>query len=328
MRRHDLQDSAGASLGLDFTLEPGESRRPARFRIEAGQGRIAVCVDERDHAFARVQRGYQGLWLALADRDSVGLLPPIESAAVRALPVLGAPTYLARWTRFFADRLLAAHVLEPGRFALTAAFDPALSPKSPLPICERAPQAVSRVYDLARTATTPAVDWKSWWLNGSGQVFRLRRAPRPDAARVKAWRKHARAGSLPPVLVAYVSGLDLFALLDGHDRLEAALAEHLPPPVLVLWRVREEPTYIDIEVQAAVVRELAIRREDRRSRRGKLDVDAENRVLLRTFPEATYLYTKTRAYPLRDEALAWEKRVRARVAGPVDARFFSGEAGP
>lgn len=241
------------------------------------------------------------------------------------LPRLGDPRYLARWTRFFADRAMVANALETGRYAITAAFDPQLSAKPTLPLCAAAPQVVTRAYHLSSTLTTSTVGWKSWWLNGSGDVVPLRRPSPPDAARTKVWRKRAREGALPPLLLFYVSGLDLFVLLDGHDRLAAAQAEGVTPPVLVLWRVREEPTYLDAEVQAAVLRELSIRREDRRGRRGKLDTEAENAVLRRTFPGPTYFYTKTRAWPLRQDDAAWEERARRAIAGPVDARFFSGE---
>lgn len=325
MRRHDLEDERGASRGLDFAIERTCLSARSRLRIEAGTRRIVIVVDGIDRAFARIHRAYAGLWLALSDHDVLQLLPPLTAEETRELPRLGDPTYLARWTRFFADRLQHANTLEEGRYALTAAFDPKLSAKSPLPIWEPAPWAVQRALELAGTASGPAVSWKSWWTNGSGRVLRLRRPSPPDAARVKAWRKRAREGALPPVLLFYVSGLDLFAILDGHDRLAAALAEKAPPPLLVAWRVREEPTYIDRDVQAAVVRELSIRREDRRGRRGPLDTDAENAVLRRTFPAGTYLYTKSRAWPLREDAEAWEARVRRGVAAPIDWRFFSGE---
>lgn len=325
MRREDFQDDRGASVGLDFTVERADLIAPARLRIEAGAQRIAVTVGGVDHALAHIAPGHAGVWLALADRGTLGLLSPITTEEARDMPRQTDPAYLGRWTRFFADRSIAANALETGRYALTAAFDPKLSAKPPLPVCERAPQVVTRVYELSSSLTTLAVAWKSWWLNGNGQVVRLRRSSSPDAARVKVWRKRAREGALPPVLLSYVSGLDLFALIDGHDRLAAAVAEGIAPPLLVLWRVREEPAYVDAEAQAAVVRELSIRREDRRGRRGKLDTEAENAVLRRTFPAPTYLYTKTRAWPLRDDEAAWEARVRRAVAGSIDPRFFSGE---
>lgn len=37
-----------------------------------------------------------------------------------------------------------------------------------------------------------------------------------------------------PALVLRVSGLDMFLLLDGHDRLQAAVQERVAPAFLVL----------------------------------------------------------------------------------------------
>jgi hypothetical protein len=55
-----------------------------------------------------------------------------------------------------------------------------------------------------------------------------------DGARVKAYRKQARDGTLPPILLWWISGLCCHVLLDGHDRFAAALAEEREPSVLVL----------------------------------------------------------------------------------------------
>ncbi|MCI3270154.1 hypothetical protein [Streptomyces cylindrosporus] len=71
-------------------------------------------------------------------------------------------------------------------------------------------------------------------------VVPLRRLSPPEAPRVKAYRKHAREGTLAPVLLWWVPALDGWLILDGHDRAVAALAEGAPPPCVVLARVREE----------------------------------------------------------------------------------------
>ncbi|WP_306337998.1 hypothetical protein [Streptomyces sp. KL118A] len=71
-------------------------------------------------------------------------------------------------------------------------------------------------------------------------VLPLRPLPAPDAPRVKAQRKHAREGTLAPVLLWWVSFLDGWLLLDGHDRAAAALAEGTPPACVELVRVPDE----------------------------------------------------------------------------------------
>ncbi|NRQ34641.1 hypothetical protein HII36_22790, partial [Nonomuraea sp. NN258] len=75
-----------------------------------------------------------------------------------------------------------------------------------------------------------------WIPSGSGQVVPLRPLPGPGDAEVTSYRAAARAGTLPPVLLWWISGLDAYVVLDGHDRLAAALAEAVEPPLLALHR--------------------------------------------------------------------------------------------
>nr|WP_260859710.1 hypothetical protein [Streptomyces cupreus] len=71
-------------------------------------------------------------------------------------------------------------------------------------------------------------------------VLPLRRLSAPAAARVKAYRKHAREGTLAPVLLWWVTFLDGWVILDGHDRAVAALAEERVPECVQLSQVPDE----------------------------------------------------------------------------------------
>ena len=73
---------------------------------------------------------------------------------------------------------------------------------------------------------------------------------------MKSWRKRAREGTLPPVLVHAVSALDMFVLLDGHDRFAAAVAEEVPVPWLHVSGLTFTPRRIDPGLQAVVAREV------------------------------------------------------------------------
>ncbi|MEU7076007.1 hypothetical protein AB0B30_38445 [Streptomyces narbonensis] len=64
------------------------------------------------------------------------------------------------------------------------------------------------------------IDW--FVHSGSWQVLPLRPMPDPGDSRVKAYPKQAREGTLPPVLLWWVSGLDCHLILDGHAGLAAA----------------------------------------------------------------------------------------------------------
>jgi hypothetical protein len=61
--------------------------------------------------------------------------------------------------------------------------------------------------------------------------------PGPDEGRVKAYRKLARDGLLPPVLTWWASGLQALVVLDGLCRLAAAQAQGIPATILVLAEV-------------------------------------------------------------------------------------------
>lgn len=105
-------------------------------------------------------------------------------------------------------------------------------------------------WELALRTGTPRYIWTSDFVSewpggqlglycggGWSGVLPLRRLSSPQAGRVKAYRKHAREGTLAPVLLWWVSFLDGCVLLDGHDRAVAALAEGRTPDCVMLTRV-------------------------------------------------------------------------------------------
>lgn len=79
-----------------------------------------------------------------------------------------------------------------------------------------------------------------WCGDGWQGVVPLRPLSPPDAPRVKAYRRQAREGTLAPVLLWWVTPLDGWLLLDGHDRAVAALLEGGTPPCVVLSRLPDE----------------------------------------------------------------------------------------
>ncbi|MEU6504814.1 hypothetical protein [Streptomyces sp. NPDC046942] len=68
-------------------------------------------------------------------------------------------------------------------------------------------------------------------------VVPLRPLSPPDSGRVKAQRRLVREGTVAPVLLWWVTFLDGWLLLDGHDRAVAALAEGRRPDCVVLTRL-------------------------------------------------------------------------------------------
>ncbi|GAA3396258.1 hypothetical protein [Streptomyces roseoviridis] len=110
--------------------------------------------------------------------------------------------------------------------------------------------------DLVRDWPTAHLDWNDGW-NG---VLPLRPLSAPGDPRVKAYRRQAREGVLPPVLLWWLSPFDGWAVLDGHDRAVAALAEGRDPDTVVLVRVEDES---EVARRAA---DLLGRHEDLRAR--------------------------------------------------------------
>lgn len=137
-------------------------------------------------------------------------------------------------------------------------------------------------------------------------------------------RKRARDGTLPPALATWISGLDMFLLLDGHDRRKAALLEGKAPPLLVLWHIHACPRAMNTQRQVAVLAEI----ERQRIRgRGQLGTETENALLLDAFDSRDVLRPTTRAWPLAGGLAPWEQEVSERGV-PRTHGLFSGDAPP
>jgi hypothetical protein len=76
------------------------------------------------------------------------------------------------------------------------------------------------------------------WFSMDADLVPLRPLSPTNGSRVKAWRKHVESGTLPPVLAWWVAGLSSWVILDGHDRLQAALTCDRFPPVLALHELQ------------------------------------------------------------------------------------------
>lgn len=107
--------------------------------------------------------------------------------------------------------------------------------------------------DLQAPQNVRLVDW--WW---GGYVLLARYPVEKNTGRVKWWRKKCREGTLPLILVWFIAGLGAFVILDGHDRLQAALAEGVPPSFLVLSELSEQIHTPDEEAHERILGSLAL----------------------------------------------------------------------
>ncbi|WP_327288333.1 hypothetical protein [Streptomyces sp. NBC_01198] len=221
MQRSDVTRHDGTWVGL--SLDVRERRQPGLCVFSAGQ-QLLVSQLSRPVLLAVVDEDLQGVDFWRTD-EYRSFVPPLRADMGRALA--GSPE---RWAHRFAQYLIDApdSPLHEGRWLLSC--------ESPLQRWRPAGTSHAEYWSSMVVDGHPDgyLDW--FFHSGSWEVLPLRPMPDTDDSRVKAYRKQAREGTLPPVLLWWVSGLDCHLILDGHARLTAAIAESLEPPLLQLHR--------------------------------------------------------------------------------------------
>ncbi|KPC63914.1 hypothetical protein [Streptomyces chattanoogensis] len=222
--------------GLALTVD-GPARPPLRWEVADGRRLVLLQGGDRGDrvvVLARQRVTHRGVHYARTDRYA-SPLPPLRAGLARthreACPD-DDDAWFARWANHFADGLRdsANGPLHEGDWQMTRGMPPRWDVAENW---ERLPH-----HD-------PAIGHITWFGYGDPDEDRrdllpLRPLSAPDAPRVKAYRRQYREGVLPPVLLWWVGGLDSLVLVDGHDRLAAALAEGGRPAVLALARETSE----------------------------------------------------------------------------------------
>lgn len=284
MRRSDLTAQDGGWEGL--LLEPERPARPA-LRVEVVSGRrLAILRDDEPVLLARFDDCYGVDYLRTGrHRSPVRPLRADEARRVRDLP--GPPA--ARWAHRFARELAAAPgPLHTGRWVI------------------RPWMPGSGVTSLLRPEHPDG--YLDWFSGDTEAVLPLRDLSCPRDGRVSAYRKQARAGILPPVLLWWVSGLNAHVVLDGHDRLVAALAEDDEPPLLTLHRAHDRPFPAEsllgeYDRQVASLEQVAAR-GTAGARQALADL---HRRWARRLAEAADGPARTRAWPMPGGPAAWTR---------------------
>ncbi|WP_406133037.1 hypothetical protein [Streptomyces zaomyceticus] len=217
----DVTRNDGTWVGLSLDVE--EHRRP-RLGVSCAGQQLLISQGARPVLLAVVGEHLQGVdfWRTDAYRSAV---PPLRADTARALA--GSPE---RWAHRIARHLVDSPdgPLHGGRWLL--------SPESPLPRGRHGGTSHAEHWSSMLVEGHPD-GYIDWYDHSVGwEVLPLRPMPAADDSRVKAYRKQAREGTLPPVLLWWVSGLDCHLILDGHARLVAAIAESVDPPLLELRR--------------------------------------------------------------------------------------------
>lgn len=221
MRCSDVRRDDGAWVGL--ALDVRDRRRPGLCLFSAGR-RLLLSQGARPVLLADVDPHLEGVDFWRTDEYG-SFVPPLRADTGRVLA--GSPE---RWAHRFARHLVDSpdSPLHDGRWLL--------SHESPFERWRHAGTSHAEYWSSMLVEGHPDgyVDW--FVHSGSWEVLPLRPMPGPDDGRVKAYRKQAREGTLPPVLLWWVSGLDCHLVLDGHARLAAAIAESVEPPLLHVHR--------------------------------------------------------------------------------------------
>ncbi|GAA1535106.1 hypothetical protein GCM10009730_50440 [Streptomyces albidochromogenes] len=221
MQRSDVTRDDGTWAGLSLDVQ--DRHQPDLCVFTAGP-RLLVSQRSRPVLLAVVEEPLQGVdfWRTEGYRSFV---PPLRADVGRALS--GSPE---RWAHRFAQYLVDSpgSPLHEGRWLLSC--------ESPLQRWRHAATSHAEYWSAMLVEGHPD-GYIDWFLHStSWEVLPLRPMPGPCDGRVKAYRKQAREGTLPPVLLWWVSGLDCHLILDGHARLAAAIAESIEPPLLQLHR--------------------------------------------------------------------------------------------
>lgn len=229
-----IQELAGWDKSVALIIDGGSGppeRPPVHLQAAAG-GYLRLVGPEGPVLWGLVDSGWYGVEIVRATNSAIQALPPIRAdEAELSHGDSGSPEFLGWWTRHFASQLCASSStpLAHGRRYL---FSPTASAAAAIPGMS-AEQLVLRAERLDELLEQRE-DFELRWDNGYDGLLLTRQLSDASDGRVKMWRKRARDGRLPPLVTWWCRGLYTHVLLDGHDRVHAALLEGVKPDVLVL----------------------------------------------------------------------------------------------
>ena len=303
-----------------------DERRPGMVVEASRSRRLCVLANERVHLWARVERSHAGVWVLRArTSEPLAVVDPIRASEARSMTAMG------DWMRWFARALDRSErsPLRAGAWELThlERIAPTLRQRSngidPDIFRPKGNDHLpSHAYQCMAALELPRVHYVDWGINGSGDVIPLRDFSAADSARVKAWRKHARERTLPPILVWWVTALDAYVIVDGHDRLKAAAEEGVSPALIALWQPHQRPMPENERATAQFLERYA------KAFANEAELSDETRQKLNAhlvaFHENTWrsVMTTSRANPKMDEA--WIEGVTREAEDDTDrARMMS-----
>ena len=319
----DHEREYGQWQGLILTVK--DAPKPA-LRLRTCQGkRLRLDAEEVAVLWAQIDEAYSGVNVYRALAEQPQCLPAISAAEVQKISTASEHARKRLWLAYFVNALQRSDMncLSDGLWSL--AYCDGSNPCHPHWRSKRK----RRDWHLGATAE----DWEllqasavylDWGLCGNGQVFNIRPPQARDSGRIKWWRKLARAGQLPPILVWQVQALDAFVILDGHDRLQACLLEGVQPAFAVLSSFYEMAVHGDARREQAILYQLEMA-EQRIAQGVHINPDslmAMQKVLIQAFdhrPMRRFVTRSTASLSLQQ----WQAGVNA-FSGKDDQVYVAG----
>jgi len=299
----DLEDFKGSWIGLGLEVNrPGFSKPPLHLS-SGNNNRLKLMLNDIPLLWGTLATSYYGAWLV---RNPQPLLesapvPAIGSADVQEYFDLPSDQRLRNWCRYFINKLMEtqADFLYPGHWVVRPMVPTAMRGKQREGVSgwffctpPQQPSHYPRWYvygdGILDNVQPQTVHWLDWDL---GHVIGLHTVD-PLAGRLKWWRKKAREGSLPPILLWYIGGLCSYVIIDGHYRLHAALAEDVKPTFLVVSSIDARPVKLCEETQQRVLNSLTVQS----AKNPDFDVRTLNQALINTFDDRPYLRAGTHTW--------------------------------
>jgi hypothetical protein len=316
----------GPGLRLDVPFEGRWRQRPSLHFEAAPRFRLRLVSGGQPLLWSRIDSYWDTCAFLRGTPHAPWGLPPLRASEVRAVPhEPGSDAWWNAWAWNTGRALVEAPetVLHAGSWSLRPlrvipSGSAVRHPVSPMEWTFGQPVASAHSLDAVRAF--PHFWMERWWqeepAQKPGAVLPLRAPSDAEDGRVKSWRKLARDRTLPPALLLYVDILEKWLVLDGHDRIHAALLEGVEPPLLGLWPFIERRPE-----ERQVARDGALFAADFQLRATATPevIDRVNRMLVRSFAPPSP-GTVTRAWPMAGGLDAWRAEVLAArrwSGGPV-----------
>ena len=307
----DIDDSGKNWVGLAMAVELRDEK-PQMYLQSGNNTRIRLMNHEQPVFWATICDYYSGVWLLKSYVDwkkECMPISPITSQDIEQAKGLEGIEKLKHWSKYFARQLQnnQTSFLYEGLW-LFAGFvlqdETSWSYKS---LCDPEHFACCNVYDSIQPIRQEQLIWIDWGIDGSGGLFSLKHLHSAEDGRIKWWRKKAKEQLLPPILAWYLTCLDAYIIVDGHDRLVASILENIPFDLIVVYSAYEIQNVRDPKIQERLIQYVAS--EITLTRKNHLSIERLNQILIRAFDNRPFINTRTVSTASIELETQWEEEV-------------------